>query len=705
MASPAQSQSRQQPWARTGLCLAVGLIVFFALHRESAWLLNAENFLQDRLARTGRTVPHNPDLVLVGFNKGQYAQGVGGDTAKSRALQLLRASFPWSREVWAEVIERVMGAGAKGVVLDLVLPGARDGNDKLAVVLNKYQGRVVIGYQVMEADKEAGEGVALLLPDELLPAGDKAVEQDVRAGFVNIWPDADGVARSVRFRISDTSFLRQLKRDVPAGADEPQMESLSARALRVLGQADKLPAGEESLRFRYTSAGAKEGNLGFEVIEIDDLFAENYWQGNLKAGQFFKDKLVLVGPTGEIFHDSHKTPMADSQLPGPIIHLNIINAALRGEFVRVGMADVNVPILVGALLLAVALSWLSRSGTLRLTILVALAAGGFGGAALLYEYKDIVVVAASPMTILVLSGVATLGYDFRVERKAKEKLRATMDLYFSPKVSAYVLANPGSMEARSAEVTLLLTDLRNSTPLAEQLGPGGMFTLLNQVFEVETNAVMGQDGALEHFLGDQFLTYWGAPIPQPEGADQALRAAMELIKGMEQVKAAQTPEVKALFGYGVALHCGSVLFGNKGSAKRLDFGLVGDTINEAARMEALTKYYHVILLVSRECFVKLTSPGRHRLLDRVIVKGKSRPVELLEIENPRTPPNYGELVKVWDRAFADYSAGKFAAARPVFAQLAEQFHDGPSQLMVHRCEELTAHPPTGWQGVWRMENK
>jgi adenylate cyclase len=216
---------------------------------------------------------------------------------------------------------------------------------------------------------------------------------------------------------------------------------------------------------------------------------------------------------------------------------------------------------------------------------------------------------------------------------------------------------------------------------------------------------MAEDGALEHFLGDQFLTYWGAPQPQPDGPNQALRAALELIKGLEAFKATQPPEVKALFGYGVALHCGSVLFGNKGSAKRLDFGLVGDTVNEAARIESLTRYYGVTLLVSRECFAHLTNPAPHRLLDRVIVKGKSTPVELFEIENPRTPANYAELVREWDAAFADYTAGQFAEARPVFAKLAEQFNDGPSKLMIHRCDELTAYPPADWKGVWKMESK
>ncbi|MFM8470168.1 MAG: hypothetical protein ACKODH_09395 [Limisphaerales bacterium] len=140
-------------------------------------------------------------------------------------------------------------------------------------------------------------------------------------------------------------------------------------------------------------------------------------------------------------------------------------------------------------------------------------------------------------------------------------------------------------------------------------------------------------------------------------------------------------------------------------ARPLDPGLVGDTINEAARIESLTKYYGVTLLVSREVFAQMTNPGTHRVLDHVIVKGKSTPVELLEIENPRTPANYGELVRVWDVAFADYTAGKFAEARPVFAKLAEQFNDGPSKLMVHRCDELTSYPHPDWKGVWKMESK
>ncbi len=704
-----QSQSRQ--WALAAICGALTAVIWLAREVNFLWLKkplwDAETYAQDALYQNGRKTLANTNLVLLGFERLSYtdgfSNGADGDVdRKSRALALLREDYPWSREMWALLVERLMAAGVKGIVFDIVFKKQMESDEQLAAALKKYSGKVAISFIYGDAEQDSGEDLAFEAPNQVLvPLPHTDMFYDPRIAYATIWPGDDKVVRQARFRISESSY--NLKFDIPKlpHPDDRQQYSIAARALQMLGRGDAIPEKEYSHLFRYTGLPHK----GFPYHKLNEIFTDHHWRTRYQKGAFFKDKFVLVGPIVELLKDYHQTPMAKELMPGPEVHLNIVNAAVHGEYLRPMTNFAARGSILAAGLLSALLCWFMRNAWIRFLTQLGLAFGYTLLALWLFNGQGLIVSLGFPVIVLVLCGVGTVVYDFLAERAARKELRATMDLYFSPKVSAYVLANPGSMEARSAEVTLLLTDLRNSTPLAEKLGPGGMFSLLNQVFEVETNAVMAQDGALEHFLGDQFLTYWGAPIPQPEGADQALRAAMELITGMEQVKAAQTPEVKALFGYGVALHCGSVLFGNKGSAKRLDFGLVGDTINEAARMEALTKYYHVTLLVSRECFVKLTRPGLHRLLDRVIVKGKSTPVELLEIENPRTPPNYAELVRVWDGAFADYTAGQFAAARPVFAQLAEQFHDGPSQLMVHRCDELTAYPPTDWHGVWKMESK
>jgi adenylate cyclase len=165
------------------------------------------------------------------------------------------------------------------------------------------------------------------------------------------------------------------------------------------------------------------------------------------------------------------------------------------------------------------------------------------------------------------------------------------------------------------------------------------------------------------------------------------------------------PEVQKLFGYGVALHAGGVLVGNKGSVLRLDYGLVGDTVNEAARVESLTKFYGVRLLVTRDAFAQLSAQSTHRLVDRVIVKGKSEPVELFECENPCSPPNYAELCARYKEAYDEYHFGRFAEAQMQFEKLAKDFSDGASRTLAARCAELITHSPASWNGIWKMDAK
>jgi adenylate cyclase len=153
------------------------------------------------------------------------------------------------------------------------------------------------------------------------------------------------------------------------------------------------------------------------------------------------------------------------------------------------------------------------------------------------------------------------------------------------------------------------------------------------------------------------------------------------------------------------LHSGGVLVGNKGSAQRLDYGLVGDTVNEAARVEALTKFYGVKLLVTSDTFAQFSTQGAHRLVDRVIVKGKSEPVELFECENPCTPPNYADICARYKIAFEKYFSGQFAEAQKEFENLVQDFSDGPSKTLATRCAELISHPPANWHGIWKMDAK
>jgi len=649
--------ARQRTPVIFGICALV-TAVFLAFHWLSipltAPLREAENYVQDCFARLGRKAIVDPRLVLVGIDRPSYAQEILESEAQSDAvLAALRLNFPWSRAVWAALIEKLGNAGAKVIVIDLLFASPGDGDDALKQVLEKFKDRVVIGCNFVLEETERGTNASLFLPYKgILPPGTVPAALDERVGLVNAWADEDGVLRHARYQLRN----HQLHYLVSAGPNAT-IESLAGGALRKIGPWKGSLDPYVPLRFRYSGMPGS----GFIPQPIGDLFSANAWKANYQNGEWFRDKIVLVGPTANILQDFHRTPFGD--MAGPEIHLNIINAALHNEFLHELPRAVEFALIGLAAVLAALLGILIASPLRRIGVGVLLNAGYLAGGQMLFDHANLIVLTVAPVLVLDINGVAVLAYDFIIEKLERAKLRHTMGLYFSPRVLEAVLANPGSMEPRRADVTLLLTDLRNSTPLAELLGPKGMFELLNRVFEAQTNAIMSEEGNLEHFLGDQFLSYWGAPQAQADGPDRAERASLKLITAMEQLRGSLAPEVKQLFGYGVALHSGRVLVGNKGSARRLDYGLVGDAVNEAARIEALTKYYGVRLLISRETFAQLAQQGARRLIDRIIVKGKSTPVELFERENVCAPKNYTELCRRYKAAYDEYFFGHFPAAR------------------------------------------
>ena len=682
------------------ICVASTLAVLIFWQRGLEPLTQLECFAQDWQTRHGRTTPMDDRLVLIGVDKPLYLSDFSDEEIRREpVLKSLQNIFPWSRAVYARLIEKLSKAGAKVILFDLVFASQNDGDDALHSALEKYGDRVVIGYNISMKETGRGDLLELQFPNASIvqPAENRSLVEDERLGYDNIWPDFDDTLRRAAYRQSGA----QTGDVLPA---KTLLESMAARALRKFGRPDLIPSGFDARLFRYTSAPGPSDS--FRLHPIGDVLSPKLWEHNYGGGKFFKGKIILVGPTAELFQDIHNTPFIHPKpMLGPEIHLQIINAALHGELLRELPPRAAGLFITLAGFIAAGFCQLIRAPFKRLLLIFLLGGGFVLASKVCFDHANLVLPVMPPLLVLALIGLATFVYDFVVERLERMKLKHTMGLYFSPRVLEAVLADPGSMEPRRANVVLLLTDLRNSTPLAEALGPKGMFDLLNQVFEAQTGAIMGEEGNLEHFLGDQFLSYWGAPQKQPDAADRASRAAQKLIRSMEDLRATLSPEIQKLFGYGVALHSGGVLVGNKGSALRLDYGLVGDTVNEAARVEALTKYYGARLLVTRDAFAQFSAQGQHRLIDRVIVKGKSEPVELFECENLCTPPNFAEICARYKKAFDEYHFGRFVEAQIMFAAVGKEFSDGPSKALSARCAELVIHPPASWHGIWKMDAK
>jgi adenylate cyclase len=301
--------------------------------------------------------------------------------------------------------------------------------------------------------------------------------------------------------------------------------------------------------------------------------------------------------------------------------------------------------------------------------------------------------------------VAELARRHSCELVERLKLRTAVGYYFSPRVLERVLATPGSMEPQQVELTVLLTDLRNFTQISERLGARGVFALCNQVFEAQTQAVLAEEGSLEHFLGDQFLCYWGAPDAQPDAADRALRAVRALLAAMEGLRGRLPEQIRELFGFGAAVHAGMAMIGNKGSTLRMDYGVLGDLINAASRVESLTKHYGLPFLMTRDAYDKLASQPACRLIDVVLPVGKSTPIELLEVDHPLASSRFPRLIEEYAAAYHAYQQGRFPEAKQAFADLVDRYGDPASRCLLHRCEALIAAPPARWNGIYAFSTK
>jgi len=642
----------------------------------------------------GLAPPADPSIVHVDITQ--------ADLRKTPTLELEYQSA-------ANIIRQAFDLGAKVVAFDVVF-GRGDAAMADPILKEIEQGRA--------------RNKTVILAEALLPSPENGKEERVRSfpfrdrllpgGLINVSADSDGVLRRYDYAHSAgagkfepslalASYLAWKEIPWDSGVTVPRRgvlrwEELSSDFTSVEPRELKL----ETVLLNYRSLWTGEGPASFRhfnVAQLDALFARS----RANSEQPLTNAIVLVSYYGAGLGDMGTTSIAANQ-PRVVLHSTALNDLIQRAWLRRTPRWLDAFAIVGLLLLGGVATFFR--GTLSL-LLVWLA-----GIALCCAVSAASILKAGWVPGLMNAGVIwslitliELGRRQSHEFIQRLKLRSTMSLYFSPHIMEQVLKNPGSMEPQQAEITVLLTDLRNSTPIAELLGPAGMFQLLNRVFESQTRAILAEDGSMEHFLGDQFLSYWGAPNAQTDAADRAFRAALALIAGMEELRINLEPKLKPLFGYGVALHSGMALIGNKGSAQRLDYGLVGDLINAAARVESLTKHYGVLFLITREAYAKLSSPPFVRVIDKALVKGKTVPLELLEVRHPFSPERFEEIVEKYNTAFELYERGDFAAAQRSFAVLHEEHQDKPSELMAERCDELAMDPPKDWSGVYQLTTK
>jgi adenylate cyclase len=293
---------------------------------------------------------------------------------------------------------------------------------------------------------------------------------------------------------------------------------------------------------------------------------------------------------------------------------------------------------------------------------------------------------------------------------SEKRVRSTMARYMDPSLAdRLVRGGEDILGGTSAVVTLLFTDIRGFTTLTEQLGPQATVTMLNEYFTLMVDCIQHEGGMLDKFIGDAIMAAFGLPQPEPDDADRAVRTAIAMISSLNEWNAMRVADGRPAIDMGVGLNTDAVVVGNIGSPKRMDFTMIGDGVNLAARLESACKEYHARILISDLTHRQLKGVYRTREVDRVVVKGKTEPVavhEVLDHHTDETFPNLMDVVNDFRDGVSSYRRGAWDTAIGSF-QRCLQAHPGDvlSATYIDRCEQLRAHPPEHWDGIRVMTSK
>lgn len=325
------------------------------------------------------------------------------------------------------------------------------------------------------------------------------------------------------------------------------------------------------------------------------------------------------------------------------------------------------------------------------------------------ETKSTVNLTAAP---LIDGAGKRIGSLLVVEDITEEKrVRSTMARYMSAEVADELLAaGEAELSGKDQTVSVLFSDVRGFTKMAETLGARETVSVLNAYFTDMVDVIFEHHGILDKYIGDAIMALFGAPFPKPEDPDNALAAANDMLRTLREFNVRQRGAGLEELEIGVGLSTGDVIVGNIGSVKRMEYTVIGDAVNLASRLESANKFYGTRILLSDFTVAALKAPALLREVDLLRVKGKDRPVAVFEAVGWRAGENYAQLaaiLELHDEGLHAYTARDWAKAEAAFGKLlAIDPKDGPAKIYRDRVRLYAKKPPPeDWDGVWVMAEK
>lgn len=588
-----------------------------------------------------RTTENRSEAIVIGVD--------------DNSLQALGA-WPWDRSIFAELTKKLDSYGIKAIIYDVLFLEPRSGDELFKEELSKVTTKVVLASKI-----DHGK----YLPSFLATSSNS----NIFSATSNVNPDLDGKVRRYSPKIKQGNDC---------------LFSLGEQAFRIITFVTSSSCEDSSYKyFRYPTK--------ITTYSLVDVLSDKIDVKNLKG------KVAFIGSASLDLED-HFVSISGEKMPGVEVHASMFISLLNKEGDRtLSIVEIIFMIIIFMSIPLILLNYLKTILFQTIAILLT-TISVFLVSYIFFSYKIII-----PAPWLLLSVILSGGYmtlvRFLREKKQGEYVQSLFSKYVHKDVLSELMKTSSSLnfKGEKKEVTVLFSDLRGFTTLSESLSPEELTATLNNYFSAMTPAIFEEKGTIDKFIGDAIMAFWNAPLNVPDHQLHAVESALR----MQESLVLFNKENKTSLAVGVGLHAGNVIVGNVGSKERVNYTILGDTVNIASRVESLTKKYGVQILVTEEVRNKIDDEKfMWRKLDVITVKGKSKATTLYEVT--RFDVSKIELIKDYDIAFSNYQQGKFDIAKNFFKILTDK-GDIPSLKMYERI--LSLKEIKGWDGVWHFDEK
>jgi adenylate cyclase len=656
--------------------------------------------------------------------------------------------WPWPRAAYAELLDYVNLGGAEAAALDIIFSepsmyGADD--DEAFIRATREYGRTVQGVSFSSQSGNTRSWPPELQAPLFEPADfGSFIEQfniggsgnrldgaqlpikglcDAAAvlGALTGIPDSDGIIRRMRlFTYFDGKAVPGFGPSLLLASGYTPGINFVSRSNSIRWDNFVIPVdknGASLLRFR--------GDLSRYIpFSAKDVFmsAEAYRRGEkpLYPPEDFTGCYIFMGIYAPGLFDIFSTPIS-SLYPGMGGHITMLDNILQGDFIRESRQWLNLLILFVAVSITVMVCLFSNRVLLPAGAALLAIAGIIAAAFAAYDRGNLWLPILAPSVGIAVAFIGVTLYNYATEGSQKRFIKSAFSQYLSPKVIEQIIADPSQLKlgGEKREMTAIFTDIRSFSTISEVLGdPQKLVELLNHYLTRMSNIILDNQGTIDKYEGDAIIAFFGAPVHLDNHAALACRSAVMMKKAEAGINREALEQglitnavIEAMVKKGIlkslddpcpmftrlGINTGDMVVGNMGTPSKMDYTIMGNAVNLAARLEGVNKQYNTGgILISEYTRNQIGDEFMIRPLSRVRVVGINTPLRLYELLDIRqdAPPQLLEMVKNWEEGFTLYEQKDFPAASNIFQSI---YHQNESDLAAKkyfdRCQKYLASPP------------